>query len=160
MTAARSAKRMEAALRAAGYRLTPQRAAILAYLAATGSHPSARQVYDEVRQTYPGLSLATVYNTLGILVKSGLLKVLEFELDNRYETNLTPHINLICTRCGKIQDLVAPLPISAEHLADKVGFQVLDYRMEYYGLCPDCQGRIKNRQSATKINKGEQYEQS
>ena|GEM_PF-4016907 len=72
---------------------------------------------------------------------------------------LTPHINLICNRCGKIQDLAEPLPLSPEYLAAKEGFQVMDYRMEYYGLCPACQGRIKNQHSATNPKKGDQHEQ-
>ena len=74
-------------------------------MASTDSHPSARQVFQEAKKGYPGLSLATVYNTLETLVKLGLLKVMDFQAtDNRHETNLHPHINLICTVCGKIQD--------------------------------------------------------
>ncbi|MFP3868782.1 MAG: Fur family transcriptional regulator [Desulfobacteraceae bacterium] len=145
---------MEAALRAAGYRLTPQRVAILAYLAATDIHPNARQVYQAVCRTFPGLSMATVYNTLGILVETGLIKVLEFEPDNRYETNLAPHANLICNSCGKIQDFAEPLPFSPEHLAGKAGFQVLDYRMEYYGICSDCQATIEKTPKLARNLKG------
>jgi Fur family peroxide stress response transcriptional regulator len=113
--------------------------AILEYLASTAVHPSARQVFNKVRKKHPGLSLATVYNTLGTLVRMGLIKVMEFEaLDNRFENNLSPHINLFCTMCGKIQDLEEAFPTSPEKVKEKIGFQILDYRMEYYGICQVC----------------------
>lgn len=128
-------------LRTAGYRLTPQRRAILEYLAATEVHPSAQQIFQQVQQTHPDISLATVYNTLAILVRLGHLKMLELEPDNRYETNLKPHINLICDICGKIQDLEGGLPISSEEVMSRFGFQVLDSRIEYHGVCPACRDR-------------------
>jgi Fur family peroxide stress response transcriptional regulator len=96
---------MERALRVSGCRITDQRRVVLDYLGETKSHPSANQVYQEARKHYSGLSLATVYNTLETLVRIGAIKVIEFNaMDNRHETNLTPHVNLICTVCGKILD--------------------------------------------------------
>jgi len=131
-------------LHTAGYRLTPQRRAILDYLAATDVHPSAQQVFQKVQQTHPDISLATVYNTLAILVRLGHLKILELEPDNRYETNPGPHINLICDICGKIQDLERDLPGSSEEGMRRFGFRVLNSRMEYHGVCPTCRDRQKS----------------
>ena len=73
---------MAEALRSAGCRITQQRKAILDYLARTDAHPSANQVYEEAKKNYPGLSLATVYNTLEMLVKMGLIKTMEFQAVN------------------------------------------------------------------------------
>lgn len=74
----------------------------------------------------------------------GLIKVIEFEaLDNRHDTNLAPHINLICTLCGKIQDLPEGFPIAPDKAYQEVGFKVLDYRMEYYGICSECSVRTE-----------------
>jgi len=137
---------MEEVLRAAGFRITRPRRAILQYLASTDTHPSARQIFQAVRPTHHGLSLATVYNTLGMLVQQGLIKLLEFEMDNRYENNLAPHINLICTCCGKIQDLEGGLPSPPEQVTEQVGFQVLDYRMEYYGICRECREKALTKE--------------
>lgn len=134
---------MEGALRAAGCRITRQRRVILEYLASTQAHPSARQVFEEVEKHSPGLSLATVYNTLGVLARKGHIKVMEFDaLDNRYDPNLSPHINLICTSCGKIEDLEEGLPSHPEQVRQRTGFEVLDYRMEYYGICAECRDRV------------------
>jgi Fur family peroxide stress response transcriptional regulator len=130
---------MEVAIRAAGYRVTRQRKAILDYLASADSHPSAREVFQEAKKNCPGLSLATVYNTLEALVQLGHIKVLDFgSMDNRHETNLTPHINLMCTLCGKIQDFEEGSPIYMEQVRKKAGFEVQGYRMEYYGICNEC----------------------
>lgn len=128
-------------LHGAGFRLTPQRRAILNYLTSTDLHPSAQQIFQEVQKTHPDISLATIYNTLGVLVRLGFLKILEIEPDNRYETNLRQHINLICDICGKIQDLEGGLTIDSEEVLHRVGFQVLDSRMEYHGICPECRDR-------------------
>lgn len=130
---------MEKALRVAGCRLTRQRAAILDFLTSTDSHPSARHVFREAEKHCPGLSLATVYNTLDTLVRVGILKVLDFDsMDNRHETNLALHINLICTLCGKIQDFEEGATLYTEKVRKRAGFEVRDYRMEYYGICSEC----------------------
>ena len=135
---------MEGAIRAAGYRITPQRKAILDYLTSTACHPSAHQVFQEAKKNYQGLSLATVYNTLETLLEMGQIKVMDFgAMDNRHEINLTPHINLMCTRCGKIEDFEAGSPVYAEKAKERAGFEVQDYRMEYYGICEACSALIK-----------------
>jgi len=135
-------KYMAEALRAAGCRITRQRRAILEYLAHTDAHPSANQVYEEAKKHCPGLSLATVYNTLETLVKMGLIKVMEFQaVNNRHETNITPHINLICAACGKIQDLQDETTIHLKKARERAGFEVHDCRLEYYGLCADCRSK-------------------
>jgi Fur family peroxide stress response transcriptional regulator len=132
-------KEMERALRAAGCRITEQRRVVLDYLADTQTHPSAHKVYEEARKRYSGLSLATVYNTLETLVKIGAIRVIEFNAaDNRHETNLTPHVNLICTVCGKILDFEEGFSAKPEMAKARFGFEVKDYRMEYYGICAEC----------------------
>lgn len=129
---------MELALRSAGYRMTSQRTAILEFLTSTTEHPGAYRIYEEVRRVQPGLSLATVYNTLQVLNANGLIRTLTFGEENRYETNLSLHINLICTSCGRIQDFEAAQHMSPREIQEKVGFAVQSYRMEYLGLCEQC----------------------
>ncbi|NSW87669.1 MAG: transcriptional repressor [Syntrophobacteraceae bacterium] len=129
---------MEQALRRAGYRITGQRKAILDYLVSTLEHPGAYKIFEEVKKVQPRLSLATVYNTLHVLTENGLIKMLTLRDDNRYESNLCFHINLICTSCGKIQDFEAGTHTSPEDVREKIGFEVMGYRMEYHGLCSEC----------------------
>jgi|WetSurMetagenome_2_1015567.scaffolds.fasta_scaffold55710_2 Fur family transcriptional regulator, peroxide stress response regulator len=125
-------------IKRSGIRLTPQRRAILDYLASTDLHPNAQQIFHEVQKAHPDISLATIYNTLKRLVELGLLKMLEVEPDNRYETNLAQHINLICDICGKIQDMDGGLSINSEEVLHRCGFQVRDSRLEYHGVCSNC----------------------
>jgi Fur family peroxide stress response transcriptional regulator len=136
---------MEQALRTAGYRMTAQRKAILDYLVSTLEHPGAYKIFEEVKKVQPGLSLATVYNTLQVLTQNGLIKMLTFREDNRYEANLSFHINLICTSCGRIQDFEAGTHISPKEVREKIGFEVLTYRLEYHGLCSECKAKADQK---------------
>jgi Fur family peroxide stress response transcriptional regulator len=128
-------------LRNAGYRITRQRIEIISYLADREDHPSPRQIFEAVKQREPVISLTTVYNTLASLVEMGLVKELDFEArDNRYDTNLAPHINLICLACGSITDFHRELAVYSEEVKAEAGFEITDLRIEYRGLCADCQG--------------------
>jgi len=123
-------------------RVTPQRIAIFKYLISTDSHPTAQQIYNHVKEEFPTITLATVYKTLEMLEKLGKAKELGFSgLSTRFEANLEPHINLICLKCGKIEDLNSIDPL--EHLKAVVGntsdFKITDQRVEFYGHCQQCQ---------------------
>ena len=126
--------------KSAGYRLTRQREEVFAYLSASnGNHPSARQIHRDLSTSCRGMSVATVYNTMGTLVRLGLVRVIEFEAgDNRYEKNMEPHVNLICRSCGKIEDFEVGSEVHVKCALEKTGFRVSDCRMEYYGRCAGC----------------------
>jgi len=126
-----------------GYRLTPQRLALLRLLAASESHPSAAQLYDQLRQQFPTTSLATVYKTLNMLDDMGEVLELSFGSDeHRYDGNRpSPHPHLICIRCRRIVDTDAQLGDNlAAEVAHTSGFRVVSHRHDFYGLCPECQG--------------------
>ena len=138
---------MVGALRAAGCRITRQRVAIVEHLAGRSDHPSARQIHRDLRDRNSLVSVATVYNTLASLVDLGLVREVEFESDdNRYDTNLAPHINLVCTVCGGITDFEGEPPVSSRAILDRVGFDTVEVKMEYRGICSACSGpRPKQR---------------
>jgi Fur family peroxide stress response transcriptional regulator len=97
-------------------------------------------LYEELRETYPMISLATVYTTLELLKEMGEIVEVGFSDEGRrYEPNLHPHVNLICMECGKIEDFeaVALSPVERA-VADRSGYEIQGSRVEYYGLCPDC----------------------
>jgi Fur family peroxide stress response transcriptional regulator len=124
-------------------RLTPQRVAMLRLLASSQGHPSAAQLYDRLRAQFPTTSLATVYKTLNLLDDMGEVLELGFSHDdNRYDGNKPyPHPHLICIRCRKIVDVEGePAQGLADEAAKASGFRVVGYRLDFYGLCPDCQG--------------------
>lgn len=67
-------------------------------------HPTAEMVYSAVRETYPNISLATVYRNLRLLSEEN--EAICFSLDgkDRFDCNTRPHLHLCCTRCGSIKD--------------------------------------------------------
>ena len=128
-----------ASLREKGYKLTPQRLEIIKLLSNDRSHPGARDILHKLKNSAPGISMSTIYYTLDILKKEGLIQELEFyDRDNRYDVNVLNHINLICRKCGNIEDFTEPLPFSPEAIEDKTGFRPVGMRFEYYGDCKRC----------------------
>ena len=129
-------------LREREYRLTPQRIALVRLLATSDGHPSASQLYDQIKEQFPTTSLATVYKTLNVLKEMDEVLELGFSNgDNRYDGNKPyPHPHLICIRCQKILDPEVSL---AQNLIQEVtqssGYQIVGHRLDFYGLCPDCQ---------------------
>jgi Fur family peroxide stress response transcriptional regulator len=136
-------RELVAALRAKGYRLTPQRLAVLRALVESTDHPSVEQVYEEVARQHPMISRATVYKTVETLKGMGQVLELEFSgAGNRYDgRRVEPHPHLVCRGCGRIEDLELPgLMREATEVAQKRGYQLLGHRLDFYGLCPECQG--------------------
>ena len=138
-------QQVAARLRAQGHKLTPQRLAIIEALAESRTHPTAYEIYDQVRQRFPMLGLATVYKTLDLL--KGLGEVVETGFGAggaRYEANLQPHVNPVCRRCGRVVDVDLGLepggvPLDGvQAAAAQAGFTVQGGHIEYFGLCAAC----------------------
>ncbi|MBX5493494.1 MAG: transcriptional repressor, partial [Chloroflexi bacterium] len=93
-------------LRERGYRMTPQRMAVLRALLESARHPSVEEMYRAIRPAYPMISRATVYKTIATLKELG--EVLELEVSDghhRYDGyRAEPHPHLFCRRCGRIED--------------------------------------------------------
>jgi Fur family transcriptional regulator, peroxide stress response regulator len=129
-------------LKDADHRLTPQRLAIIELLTHADYHPSAQQLHQQLLPRFPSTSLATVYKTLHILTDLGEVLELGFsDDDTRYDARTTvPHIHLICVQCRRIIDTdIQPDPHLIEQLKQHSGYRILGHRIEFYGLCPDCQ---------------------
>lgn len=132
-------KRLLNGLRNKGYKLTRQRLEIIDFLSKETTHPGAIDIFKKVRKRAPQVSMSTVYYTLDILRKEGLIRELEFyDRDNRYDVNVSNHLNLICMQCGKIKDFKAEVPVLSQTVKKKTGFQPFQMRFEYYGHCKEC----------------------
>ncbi len=130
-----------ARLKSAGHRITPQRLAIVKILVEGGGHPSVEQIYRQVRKDFPTTSLATVYNTLERLKEMEEVLELPFSGGSRYDGRKPrPHPHLRCTVCGAIEDLDIDLGPAAEEVAANRGYADVHHRLEFYGVCPRCQG--------------------
>ncbi len=147
------------ALRNAGHRITEQRYAICDYLAKTDQHPTPYQIYSDIHALHPEISRATIYNTLNALQQLGAIVEISFGADHtHYETDPSPHVNLICLRCHAVVDYHSgPHPTdhpddylgsqqgnitqTAEFIAlqQKLGFQPIATKIDVLGLCWACQ---------------------
>ncbi len=130
-------------LRENNFRITPQRLAVLKILASSTEHPSVENIYRKVKKDFPTTSLATVYKTLIVLKEIGEVLELGFgEGGNRYDGNKPdPHPHLICTECGTIIDPdLENLEGMTKELRKATGFRISTHRLDFFGVCPDCQG--------------------
>lgn len=134
-------QRLTNRLRARGYRLTPQRLAVLNIVAMSEEHPSVEEIHRQIQRDYPTTSRATVYNTIDLLRQMGEVLELPFSGgSSRYDgRNPEPHPHLICTGCGRIADLDIDVAGMAQAVAHSTGYAQIKHRLEFYGVCPRCQ---------------------
>ncbi len=93
-------------LRAHGIQATPQRLAVALYVLRTAAHPSADEVWEKVRRSCPTLSRATVYNTLNLFVRVGLLRAQVLrEGTVAFDPKVEPHHHFIDEETGRIHDV-------------------------------------------------------
>lgn len=129
-------------IKAAGHRITPQRLAILEILLTSNSHPTVDQIYAQIRPDFPMTSRATVYKTISLAKDLGAVLELEFSQgSNRYDGRLPyPHPHVICTRCEQVLD-ADDLEIQTlqQQIIRKTGYKIMNHRMDFFGVCPQCQ---------------------
>lgn len=128
-------------LKRAGLKLTPQRMAIVRELASDCTHPTAQELFERLRPTFPTMSFATVYNTLDALAKLKLVGSLRLGSAVRFDPNTTPHHHAVCDACGIVVDLPAPStpPESVKRTVGRAsGFEVRVEERTYRGLCGRC----------------------
>ena len=124
-----------------GFKLTPQRIAILKFLEGNTAHPTADDIYTEIRKKNPTVSFATVYNTVQALKERGELLEITIDPDRKhFDPNPEPHHHIICSKCRKIADIFVDyseaLKLPKEVL-DK--FSPMGNHVDFYGICKDCQ---------------------
>jgi Fur family transcriptional regulator, peroxide stress response regulator len=128
-----------------GLKMTPQRMAIMNYLKGNSSHPSALEVYKAVSEQFPTMSLTTVYKTLQTLSSNRM--VIELSIDpekKRFDPNLESHRHMTCVRCRKIIDIKGDFSLQLSE-SEKQGFEIIESRIEFCGLCPACKSGTKSR---------------
>lgn len=136
-------EQMLAKLKKHNFRITPQRLAVLTILAASVNHPSVDQIYDQVKAAFPTTSLATIYKTVTLLKELNEVLEIRFSESHRYDGNKPfPHPHIICIKCKKILDpeLKDIKKLTAE-AAQQTGYKIVDHRLDFFGLCPECQAK-------------------
>lgn len=132
-------------LRERGVRLTRQRQILLDLIDHSGRHLDAESLYQMAKEKDPKLNRVTVYRTLKLLKKGGLvdeLDLMHYGGDQHYyETRLKQeHAHIICLRCGKVEEFFGePLQKLRRQVEQHLGFEILLARTEIGGYCPHCQ---------------------
>jgi len=131
-------------------RWTVPREAILNPLSRTTKHMTAKEIYADLFRMYPGMDLTTVYRTLDLMVRTGIInRFTSGDGQSRYEfksdEKIEHHHHLTCIKCGKIIDYsdfveeeMELVNKTQETLSSKYKFKVLGHNIEFYGLCDKC----------------------
>jgi len=133
-------------LREKDYKITPQRAAIARILAFSEGHPSVEEIYEQLRNEFPTMSLATVYRNVMLLKSLGEVLELGFPgAGSRYDGNRPePHPHVICLKCRKIIDPdLASLKDMTREVSDETGFTILTHRLDFFGICHECRAAAR-----------------
>ncbi len=132
------------------FRWTIPREAILDILSRTSKHLSAKEIYSSLYKSHPGVGLTTVYRTLDLLARMGLVtKLVLGDGQSRYEFKSTKkekhHHHLLCANCDRIIDYSEFLNEELElvrktekKLEKKYKFKIQDHNIEFLGLCEKC----------------------
>lgn len=136
-------KELVNSLREKGFRITPQRIAIVEYLLKTDDHPSAEHIHKIVQKKYPMVSLSTVYKTLDLLREKKLVNEIKVEGEARFDAHTDEHINLVCMNCGKIDDIDEDsLKEIQTKVARKSKYIILKSNFELFGYCNNCKSKF------------------
>jgi Fur family ferric uptake transcriptional regulator/Fur family peroxide stress response transcriptional regulator len=122
--------------------LTKQRRAVLQVIRESDEHLTAIEVFERARRLLPGISFATVYNSLRYLKNEGLIGEIRFGAHcTRYDRKLQRHDHAICNVCGKLVDLELSIPDGLiEKAAKRSKFEAGSIELTLRGLCPECKG--------------------
>ncbi len=128
-----------------GLRCTPQRYAVMAFLAEANRHPTAAEIFDAVNRADPRSSRATTYNNLRDLVRAGLVREVAVEgRAARFDAKGLRHHHFICDRCDNVEDIQwcdVPRPASRS-----LGKRILrECELIFRGLCTRCASRHASR---------------
>ena len=117
-----------------------QREAVLVYLRSTKSHPTAEQIYQEIRKQFPKISLGTVYRNLNLLVDHGeIMQVSCGDGVEHFDAMTEPHNHFICRHCGRVLDLEFTSDYDMNSAADeKFPGKIEGHEIYFYGICEDC----------------------
>ena len=127
------------ALRKKGHKVTPQRIELFKIIK-NCKHPTVEKIYRKINESYPTVSPATVYKTIDLL--RGIGEIQEISVIDgkiRYETNMTPHINIHCIGCGKVEDLYLDQIMEVVSEVKKSPYQIKSQSFDFFGYCPECQ---------------------
>ena len=122
-----------------GNTLTKYGEQILTIVMRKGEHPTAEQVFMEMKVNNPKIAQGTVYNNLNALVDEGrIIRISEPGFPDRFD-NTTRHDHMVCIKCGRLADV--KLPNFTEEIERNSGEKIISYDLRIRYICPECRNR-------------------
>lgn len=120
--------------------LTRQRRVVFEVVRSGDHHPTAAEVYEAARRSLPGISFATVYNSLRYLKEQGMIREIAFGNGaSRYDRETDRHDHAICSACGTLVDFDLPGTVALISAAARASrFRAESVHLTLVGLCPKC----------------------
>ncbi len=114
------------------------------------AHPTADEVYNALKPSNPGLSLATVYRNLNAFADEGrILRIPMPSGGDRYDGTLRQHYHMVCEKCGELYDIdLDTLDSLSEQIYRKSGFAVSGIQLLIHGVCESCAASVPISASA------------
>jgi len=122
-------------------RLTPQRLAVYKIMNDKKGHSTAEEIYEKVRESFPAISLATVYSILELFQEKDLVRQIRIEFHkSRFEVRIDDHHHFFCNECKQVFDVDMPCCSALEEGAVD-GNRITHFHGYFYGVCKECAKR-------------------
>lgn len=133
-----------------GIRMTEQRRSIISYIIASRAHPTVEEIYNDLVEDFPGMSLATVYNTIRMLQDKGYVKEIQFGVESSrfdfFVKGKNDHYHGVCSNCGIVVDIDSPINEEInEAIQPETDFLITGHDIIFQGICADCQALMKKK---------------
>ncbi len=115
-----------------------QRDAVLTNLQSRYDHPTAEEIFLDVKKLIPTLSLATVYRNLKLLESEGMILKIRMDDSDRYDGHTHDHNHFTCQKCTRVIDLELDESVSVNALPKNFSGLIKGHHLMFYGICPDC----------------------
>lgn len=109
-------------------------------------HPTAADILEEIRRTYPSISTGTVYRNVNLLIQEGKVRRLTMpDSPDRYDIELHQHYHMTCARCGRLFNIESPYLAELDRsIEQSTGFTIQGHTIFFKGVCPLCRQQHPN----------------
>ncbi len=122
-----------------GHNYSSKREAIFKTIAGTKSHPSAKWVYEQLKDEIPNLSLGTVYRNIALFKEQGkVISVASVNGEERIDADISDHAHFVCESCGCVYDLFSSELSPLEKELTRNSFEITRKNVVFHGICKNC----------------------